>query len=139
MNDESLRAAAKTDSSDARRIVLHAGNGNAPHRLAASERITLEGPRLLDTDGSVLATYAGALWNTPEMATSWLRVHGDVALEFFCGDRQLLHQRSFTTLDLIGLTLWAPERVMLAYFSHWTNSWIDRSGVECHRIAFGAR
>lgn len=121
-------------SAETRNVTLLTGNCVDRQQLASSPLIVLDGLGLFDAHGTLLARYSAALWGTSPLATSWLRLEGELSLAFMNGTQKTLHHRTYATIELMGLTLWAPQRVMLAHFSQWANCWIDRAGFEYDRI-----
>ncbi len=116
-------------------VILLTGNCIDRQQLAAAAQFTLSGLTLASAQAAPLARFSEALWFAAEQATSWLRIEGDeIALAFVSGAQTHHYHRTFPTVELIGMTLWGPNRVMLAYYSEWAGCWIDRGGFECERI-----
>lgn len=120
-------------------LILLTGNCVDRRQLATSTQFVLSGLVLADSHTAPCANYSDALWGTAAQATSWLRIEGDeLALAFASGEKTFQYHRTFPAVELIGLTLWASQRVMLAYYSKWADSWIDRAGFACDRILLSA-
>ena len=99
--------------------------------------LSLQGLELWDADAA-LASFSDSLWHTAAQATSWLRMEGEIILAFAGSKETYNYHRTFPAVELIGLTLWGPQRMMLAYYSQWAKCWIDRGGAECERILFAS-
>jgi len=121
-----------------RELMLLTGNCIDRQQLAASPALMLRGLEVLDISAAALARFSDSLWHTAVQATSMLRIEGEFCLSFVGPQQTYNYHRAFQTVELIGLTLWGPQRMMLAYYSQWAKCWIDRGGTECERILISA-
>lgn len=133
-----IAVVAAPPNAQSHQVTLMTGNCVDRQAIAAGSQMVLEQARLLDDRDLPLGHFADTLWMLPQLATSWVRFEGELFLSFE-GEQVYRYHRSLRAIDLIGLTLWGPNRSMLAYYSQFANCWIDRGGFECSRIVIAAQ
>ena len=108
-------------------------SGCSPIFVSAEPCLTLEGPQILDAEGDEFGHFQNDTWFTSDRRTPWLIFEGDTAVTFESALDRYQCQRIYPGLELLGRTLWTPERTILAVYDG-KNRWLDAARFSWHSI-----
>jgi hypothetical protein len=68
-----------------------------------------------------------------------VHIEGPISLVWSSGEDVYAEPRVFPRLELVGLSLWGPQRTLIATFTRRSGCWIDSSGNDWRLLALKAR
>jgi hypothetical protein len=120
------------------RLTALNGDGD-PVAIAASTDLRLTGPAVLQADGKTVAHFLDGAWSNAAQPSPCIQIEGPIALVWSSGEQVYAEPRVFPRLELVGLSLWGPQRTLIATFTRRSGCWIDSNGNDWRLLALKGR
>jgi hypothetical protein len=115
------------------------GRDGMPVSIAAASDLHLQGAAIQKSDGERVAQFLDAAWWNEAQPSPCVRIEGPISLVWSSGEEVYAEPRVFPRLDLVGLSLWGPQRTLIATYTRLSGCWIDSNGNDWRTLVMKAR